>query len=283
MKYYGKSKEVCEKIIQQFESGNVPAALKQVFVNRSDNIPSDKWSWNNRFIQAIHGTHDSRGFKQWQAAGRKVSKGSKALHILGPCVGKKKDLDENGKEVEVPVLFGFRSIPVFALESTEITDPDKWEKCSGIDHAEENRLQELPLREVAERWNIKVKSFSGKGGKTLGYYSHSDAIALGVENLSTWCHELVHAADHNLGTLTIAPGQQTDNEIVAELGGAVILQLLGYEAESDIGGAWDYIKTYSKNDKNKAISLCCKFIDRICNCVQAILNAHDQTEIQKAA
>ncbi len=95
----------------------------------------------------------------------------------------------------------------------------------------------------------------------------------------------MHAADHKAGTLTIKPGQQPDNEVVAELGGAVLLQLLGFEIDADVGGAWNYIKSYSKNDKSKAISICCKLIDRICNCVAMILNAHDNvnTEIERKA
>jgi len=112
IKFYGKSQEVAEQIIKQFESGDLPKALAQVFVNRSDNIPSSAWSWRNQFITAIHGTSDARGFKQWQKAGRKVSKGSKAFHILGPCIGKRKDDDDK----EISFLYGFKSIrPCFAV------------------------------------------------------------------------------------------------------------------------------------------------------------------------
>jgi hypothetical protein len=53
MQYYGKSKEVCESILEKFKSGDIPQALSQVFVKRNDDIPSAKWSWNNQFIQAI--------------------------------------------------------------------------------------------------------------------------------------------------------------------------------------------------------------------------------------
>lgn len=270
MKYYGKSKEVAEAIIDRFQNGDVPEALSQIFVNRSDDIPSSKWSWGNRFIQAIHGTSDGRGFRQWQHAGRKVKKGSKAFYILAPCIGKKKD--ENGEDV--PILFGFKSVPVFALESTEITDREKWESCSGVDHKEEQRLEDLPLKAVADAWGIKVKSYNGKGAGALGYYSHNGVIALGTENLSTWVHELVHAADHKNKTLTVKGGQQADNEIVAEFGGAVILTLLGKKHEADLGGAWDYIKAYSKG--KDPISLCCKLVNRICDCVQIILEEHDK-------
>ena len=43
------------------------------------------------------------------------------------------------------------------------------------------------------------------------------SIALGVENLSTWAHEFIHAADDRLGHLT-ENGQHWRAEAVAELG-----------------------------------------------------------------
>lgn len=272
IKFYGKSNEVADEIIKQFETGNMEKALANIFISRSDHIPSSAWSWNNRFIMAIRGTADARGFKQWKDAGRKVSKGAKALHILAPCIGKRKEQDPATGEIkEVKFIYGFKSVPVFAIESTEIVDAEKWSQNSGIDHAEESRLQNLPLREVADAWSLQVTSYNGQAGKASGWYRHGQAIALGVENLSTWTHELTHAADDRLNTLTKKPGQQQDNEIVAELGGAVLLRVMGYNREADIGGAWDYIKAYSKGDKSKAIQLCNKFINRVCNCVDLII------------
>ena len=91
---------------------------------------------------------------------------------------------------------------------------------------------------MAESWGITVDAYNGREGAALGKYRGGQSIALGVENLATWCHELVHAADDRAGTITKLPGQQLDNEVVAELGGAVLLEVLGLEADSDRGGAW---------------------------------------------
>ncbi len=279
IKFYGKSQEVAEKIINQFESGALPDTLAQVFVNRMDNIPSSAWSFRNRFIMAIHGTADARGFKQWKMAGRSVSKGSKALHILGPCIGKRKD-DEGNEET---FLYGFKSIPVFALESTEIIDADKWDTSSGVDHVEENRLKELPLRDVAESWGLNVTSYNGQKTGYLGRYTHGTNIALGVENLSTWTHELIHAADDKLNTLTKGHGQNAGNEVVAELGGAVLLKIMGFEVEADTGGAWDYIKSHAGNDKAKALNKCSKLLERLCKCIDLIITTATEIEPLKIA
>ena len=285
LKFYGKSSEVAEKILSNFKAGNVPKALSQVFVNRNDNIPSSAWSWRNQFIAAIHGTADARGFQQWKLAGRRVSKGSKALHILAPCIGKRKERNEQGIEKEVTFLFGFRSIAVFGIEETEIFDEALWEKSGGVDLAEESRLKDLPLAEVAALWGLKVTSYNGNDRGAKGYYRHGKAIALGVENLSTWAHELVHAADDKQGLLVKSQGQDPSNEIVAELGGAVLLHIMGLEVEADQGGAWDYVKAYSKNDKAKALTLCGQLLDRTCKAVDLIIETamSNGFEAKKAA
>jgi len=282
-KFYGKSQEVAERIVEQFKTGDIPQAVSQVFVNRSDHIPSSAWSWSNQFICAIFGTSDARGFRQWEKAGRKVSKGSKAFHILAPCIGKRSEQDEKtGENKDVKFVYGFKSIPVFALDSTEIVDPEKWEKAGGVDMAEENRLKGLPFYDVADHWGLKVTSFNGQGGRFLGRYTHGQSIAVGVENLSTWAHELMHAADDKNGTITKQMGQNPGNEIVAEMGGAVLLKIMGYDVESDIGGAWEYINGYSKN--GDAVKHCIKLLNRISKCVDLVINTASEIQnMRKAA
>lgn len=270
MKYYGQSKAVCEEILKRFESGDIPQALSNVFVKRSDDIPSMKWSWNNQFIQAIFGTGDSRGFNQWNSVGRKVKKGAKAIYILGPCFVKKTEKTESGDIKERQVLVGFRSIPVFRIEDTEVSDENLW-KAAAKDEAEENRLASLPFRDVAESWCLSIQSYNGQGAGYLGFYKHGQGIALGTQNLATWAHELVHAADDKNGTITKAGGQKRDNEVVAELGGAALLKMVGQEYAADLGGCWEYIKAYNENDSDKTIKYCFKMINRVCECLNLIL------------
>lgn len=278
MKFYGHAENTAQKIIDQFKSGDVPAKLAPIFVNRSDDIPSNAWSFCNQFIRAMNSTNDARGFRQWKLAGRKVSKGSKAFYILAPCIGKKKEANGETRSF----LYGFKSVAVFALESTEIFDAELWKKHS-TDNGETERLELLPLKEVADAWGISVSSYNGKNKGYLGFYTHAGTIALGVENLATWCHELVHAADHRNGTLTKKPGQQPDNEIVAELGGAVLLTMLGEKHEADLGGAWDYVKRYADGDPAKTVHCCIQLVKRTCECVALIMDASSKTESELIA
>ncbi len=81
-------------------------------------------------------------------------------------------------------------------------------------------MDALPLLSVARSWALSVTAYNGKGARALGYYQHGQAIALGVQNIATWAHELVHAADDRRGKL--AGSSKLSREVVAELGGAVL-------------------------------------------------------------
>jgi len=279
LKFYGKSQEVAEGIIAMFESGNLPSALAPIFIHRHDALPCRKWSFQNQLLTAISGTNDARGFDQWKQAGRKVRKGARAFYILGPCLVSVSKENTDGEKIDGKALIGFRSIPVFRLEDTDLDDAELWARCGQVDQAAEKYLDQLPLRQVAAAWGISLTSYNGEGARYLGQYKaglFGSSIALGVENLSTWCHELIHAADDRNGTLTKGAGQKADNEAVAELGGAVLLRLLGNDHEADLGGAWSYIKSYAKGDTGKAIRLCTKVINRVCTAVALVLDTAEK-------
>ena len=241
-----------------------------MFVNRKDNVPCRAWSWSNQLLAAIYGQGDARGFRQWAEVGRHAKKGERSFPILVPCI--RKTENEEGKEKAF--LYGFTSAPVFGIHQTEgepLPPPDPkvmaW-------------LDSLPVVEVAQSWGLTVDAFNGQNASYLGYYRHGQAIALGVKNLSTWSHELIHAADDRNKTITRAPGQQPDNEVVAELGGAILLEVLGYESESDRGGCWDYVQQYASKQKKDTLAVCQSLLKRTCNCVALILDEAESLQQQ---
>ena len=268
-----KAESAANRILEAFQSGNLPKALAPVFIRRKDNVPCRSWSWSNQLLTALAGHSDARSYRDWQAVGRQVKKGEKAFHILEPCprTFTKRD-KETGEETKVTVVKGFKAGPRFGLEQTE------GEPLPGPDPKVAAWLENLPLRDVAESWGLTVDAFNGDRARYLGYYRHGQAIALGVENLSTWAHELCHAADDRAGTITKAHGQQPDNEIVAELGGAILLEVLGHHIESDRGGAWGYIGQYATKAKVDPIVACQRLLNRVCSAVALILDTADELQ-----
>ncbi len=268
MKLYGHANEIAERIVDAFRSPEtLPAALAPIFIHREDDVPCRRWSWHNQLLVSLCGTVDARGIRQWNQAGRKVRKGSCAIWILAPCVKKIKEKDNASEEKKRQVIYGFRSVPVFAVEDTEGDPlPDKDDKY-------DSWAAQLPLMEVAESWGINVGTFSHGGGDPLGYYRYASngnqAVMLGVENMATWAHELVHAADHRLTNLK---GEKWHKEVVAELGGAILLECLGMSYDADLGGAFTYIEQYARDAGMDTVRACIQVLDRVCNCVKLILD-----------
>lgn len=261
MKYYGKAEETANAILKAFETPQaLPAALAPIFIKSNANQPARAWSFSNQLAIALAGHSDARGFRQWQEVGRQVKKGEKACHILIPLIGKK---EENGEQKSF--IYGFKSAPVFGYAQTEGDELPK------EDAETDQWLESLPLRSVADQWGLSVAHYNGHQGGALGYYRHGQAIAMGVKNLSTWCHELVHAADDRRGTIRRVPGQDLSNEVVAEFGGAILLSILGQPIDADLGGCYEYLQAYAGKENQKVLNVCTKFLKRTCEAVQLII------------
>ena len=210
----------------------------------------------------LRGYTDARGFNQWLEVGRWVRKGEKAFYILGPV--KKNIIDKETNE-EITIVVGFKGLPVFGLEQTD------GEPLPVGDSEIETWIDSLPMLAVAKKWNLSVDVFNGETAGFLGVYRRRSGIALGVKNLSTWAHELVHAADDRNGSFK-EYGQHWRSETVAELGGAVILELLGFSHEADLGGCWAYITGYAEKKEITAVDACMRVLDRTCKAVALILD-----------
>ena len=276
MQFYGKAESVATRIVEQFQAGNIPQALAQVFIRRKDNIPCRSWSWTNQLLTALAGCDDARSYLGWQSVGRQVRKGEKCFHILEPCKRKVTRTDaETGEEREGFAVYGFKAGARFGLEQTDVTDADEWAKHDGHDHEADRFLEALPFVGVARHWGLSVRSYNGRPGSALGKYRMGQSIAVGVENLSTWAHELVHAADDRLGQLT-ERGQHWRSETVAELGGAVLLSCTGNDHDADLGGCWEYVKSYATDTGKEPASAAMSVLTRLCKAVALILETADE-------
>jgi hypothetical protein len=274
MKMYGKASDVGAQLVERFKNpASLPAPLAQVFIRRKDNSPCRSWSWSSQLIVAIHGYSEARGFRQWEAVGRHVMKGEKAIYILAPCLKKFETEGDDGATEEHSAVYGFRSVPVFGLEQTDGNPLPVDERALAW-------LEGLPLREVAESWGITIQTFNGSDSGRLGYYSSAGSIGLGVENLATWAHELCHAADaRNIGGLK--PGQRVDQEVVAELGAAILLTLIGKPVEADLGGCWRYVESYVGKTGKSTVDACLELLNRTCKAVDLILTTASELQASR--
>jgi hypothetical protein len=271
MRFYGKAEQAANSILQAFQNpASLPAALAPIFIRRRDNVPCRAWSWANQLIVALRGHSDARGYRQWQEVGRHVRKGERSFEILVPMTKRvERENPQTGESESVTAVFGFKSAAVFGLAQTE------GEPLPEVDTEVTRWIESLPLLDVAREWGLSVETFNGRAGKAQGWYVHGEGIALGVENLSTWAHEMVHAADDRLGTL-LRHERKWARETVAELGGAVLLTCLGHDHAADMGGAWEYVQHWCAHDGIEPITACQRMLKRTCDAVALILDTAER-------
>lgn len=102
-----------------------------------------------------------------------------------------------------------------------------------------------PLVEVAEAMGVEVSYDAARGTGAYGSFDPgTEEITLFTHDEQTFWHELAHAAHHRVSD-GLAPGQDPDQEAVAELSAAVLARLYGAANE---GYSFDYLQHYAARD-----------------------------------
>lgn len=209
-----KARISLEKVITQFQNGDLSPITQVIRIQLAEDAPARYWSLSNKVLALIQsGEFDCRGFSQWEKLGRRVKKGSRAVYILRPVTITTKDKDDEPEQV----CIGFTGISVFAASSTE-----------GDTLLEPYCPVEVPeLLQVAREFGIDV-SYTPVSPEFLGdCTSDGQKIRLGSYSPSVFFHELAHAMHARLcGKLE--NGQTREQETVAELTAAVLMNLYGY-------------------------------------------------------
>ncbi len=227
MKLSAKAKEQLNKVVERFKAGDLSPVTKILTINLPSDAPARQWTFSNRVMAyAQTGGLDCRGFRQWEQAGRKVKKGSRAGFILFPRMVKK----TNDKGEEKRQCVGFGTTAVFSVDQTEgetITDYEP--------------AQLPPLIDVAQRLGIDVQYMPLVDA--FGYCTTDNSkLRLASHDESVFFHELAHAA-HNTFETKVSGGQDPHRETVAELTACILMQTYGIKDTT--GNAWKYIEHYN--------------------------------------
>ena len=238
-----RARDQLRRIAELFSSTELPDMLAKTYLEPAG-TPSDNWSLGNRLIMTMEGTYDARGYRQWQQAGRHVVRGRKAIYILGPTMRRRVDVDEEtGEETVTSYVTGFHAIPVFRYEDTD------GERLKTVKR-EPKRLP--PLADVAAQWGIDTRYDATRHGE-YGSFSKSDAeIRLCTDDVSTFFHELAHAAHSRLEELK--PGQDPVQETAAQLVACVLGRTYGYDVD---GYTYNYIAHYAGSAEPAEVGRMC--------------------------
>lgn len=257
---------ITERIIEQLENGVIPwqkpwSGTHSGAYNRISNKPY------SLLIQMIlkHGGEYAT-FKQWSDLGGKIRKGEKSEVVTFWKIQPFEEENENGEKVikQIPLL---RYYNVFHISQVDGVEPKEQLKISDLEPIEE---AEKIKTEYMNREHLKIFE---KVTNDAFYLPIQDYIQVPCkeqyqdieEFYSTLFHEMIHSTGHKSrlnrpdmqGIVRHGSEKYSKEELTAELGSAMIINILGIETEKSFKNSSGYIQDWLqvlKNDNNFIVS-----------------------------
>ena len=262
---------VTDRIIAELEKGRIPwnkpwTGVRDRAFNRISKKP---YSLINQMLLKHNGEYAT--FKQWQDLGGHVRKGEKSEIVVFWKIYEKEELNDNGeKEVKkIPLL---RYINVFHISQVDGIKPLPAEKLNNdikpIEQADKIIIDYVTREHIDFHETKSNKAF---------YSPSSDRVVVPLkeqyqnanEYYGTTFHELTHSTGHKTrldrleNGVVAAFGSETysKEELVAEMGSANILNILGIETQQTFKNSAAYIQNWLqvlKNDNKFIVSAASK-------------------------
>ena len=269
--------EIAARIIDQLEAGIIPwrkpwTGTSAGAISHATGRP---YSLINQMLLARPGEYLT--FNQIQQEGGRIRKGSKANIVVfwKKYLREKKDangapvLDDDGKpKLEaLPVL---RYFQVFHIDDTEGITP-KFSDANPAPAPDPDAAAEAALNDYLQREGIRLEQMLSDEAyySPAGDYIHLPIIEQfdrTAEYYSTAFHEATHSTGHparlnrfeiNSAAAAFGSESYSKEELVAEIGAASILHILGIETPNSFKNSAAYIQSWLralKNDKRLIIS-----------------------------
>lgn len=219
---------------------------------------SRKWTLRNQFLMLVQGASDAATGRHWYTFGRVAIDKEQLIWITAPTMITEVD-DDTGEKVRK--LIGFHDHKVIGIENTRVFDDEKWAQ-----YAPDAEAAAIFLTDMEDRYTDLIKkldlsSLTADGGGSYFMLTEGNGrVNLGHIDEQVFLHELAHAVDFKLGSLTREQGQQKDNELVAEFTACAIMRSQGKDARH---GCAEYLKEYAGTDIVGAISKLMARIQRV--------------------
>jgi len=252
---------VTDRIIKQLESGLIPwekpwSGVRSGAYNR---VSKKSYSLLNQMLLSKEGEWAT--FKQWTELGGKIKKGEKSEIIVFWKVLPVEEVQEDGTKIikQIPLL---KYINVFHISQVEGVEPLKKEELNDIEPIEK---AENVLKDYWTREHITVEHI--KGDKAF-YSPIRDYIQLPLfeqfkdanEYYSTAFHESVHstmserrcnrAEERKNKLVAFGSEEYSKEELVAELGSANLMNIIGIETRKSFRNSSAYIQNWLSVLKN---------------------------------
>ncbi|WP_300915931.1 ArdC family protein [Bacteroides acidifaciens] len=252
---------VTERIISQLQNGIIPwqkpwTGIRSGAYNRISKKP---YSLLNQMLLSHEGEYAT--FKQWQDLGGHVRKGEKAEIVVFWKIQPVEEILEDGtKEVkQIPLLRYFNVFHISQVDGVEPLSKDELNDIEPIEKAESI------LHDYWNREGIEIEHIASDNA----YYSPSrDLIHLPLmeqfkdanEYYSTAFHESVHstmketrcnrAEDRKGKLVAFGSNEYSKEELVAEIGSANLMNILGIESDKSFRNSTAYIQGWLSKLRN---------------------------------
>ena len=252
---------VTERIIEQLEQGIIPwekpwSGVREGAFNR---ISKKSYSLLNQMMLKHDGEYAT--FKQWTELGGHIRKGEKSEIIVFWKIYPIEEVQEDGTKIvkQIPLL---KYINVFHISQVDGVEPLPKEELHDIEPIEK---AESILQDYWTRENIIVEHI--KGDKAF-YSPMRDMIQLPLfeqfkdanEYYSTAFHESVHstmkesrcnrAEERKNKLVAFGSEEYSKEELVAELGSASLMNIIGIETKKSFKNSTAYIQSWIRVLKN---------------------------------
>ena len=250
---------ITERIIEQLENGVIPwqkpwSGTHSGAYNRISNRP---YSLLNQLLLKHGGEYAT--FKQWSGLGGKIRKGEKSEIVTFWKIQQIEDINDDGEKTikQLPLL---RYYNVFHISQVDGGEPKEQLKISDLESIEE---AENIKNEYMNREHLKIfETVTNKAFYTPTFDYIEVPCKEQYQNIeefySTLFHEMIHSTGHKnrLGRLETGAsahfGSKTysKEELVAELGSAALVNMLGIETEKSFRNSGAYIQNWLQALKN---------------------------------
>ena len=246
---------VTERIIEQLENNIIPwekpwTGTKSGAFNR---VSKKSYSLLNQYLLSKSGEWAT--YKQWSDLGGKIRKGEKSEIIVFWKILPVEEVQEDGTKIVKQIPF-LKYINVFHISQVDGVEPLQKEELNDIEPIEK---ADKVLIDYWTREQIKVEHVKGDNA----FYSPmKDLIQLPLfeqfknanEYYSTAFHESVHStmkesrcnrAEERKGKLVAFGSEEySKEELVAELGSASLMNIIGIETRKSFRNSSAYIQNW---------------------------------------
>lgn len=253
---------ITDRIIAQLEEGQIPwhkPWIASGSIGAFNRISKKPYSMLNQMMLQHDGEYAT--FKQWSDLGGKVKKGEKSEIVVFWKPTQITETTKNGNTVTktIPIL---RYFSVFHISQVEGVEPLKRDEQS-FTHEPIEEAEQIK-RSYAEREHLRIMEVNSD----RAFYSpSSDYIQIPSkeqyedihEFYSTLFHEMIHSTGHasrlnrfdqNAQAAAFGSSEYSKEELVAEIGAAALINLVGIETIKTFKNSAAYIQNWLRVLRN---------------------------------